>query len=77
MAVDFLDFHPLSFAGCDLVVVLLIVGSEGVPRMFSPISGVRIEVTDPEVRDIPEVGIHSFSLYQWVPLPFMVGHPCP
>lgn len=30
--------------------------------MFSPISGIHTEVTDSEVRDIPEVGVPSFSL---------------
>ncbi|KAB1215423.1 hypothetical protein CJ030_MR4G010566 [Morella rubra] len=37
-------------------------GFKGIPRMFRPISGVRTEVTNPEVRDIPKVGIHSFNL---------------
>lgn len=61
------NFHLLSFAGCDLVAVLLFVGYEDVPRMFSPISRVRSEVAAPGMRDIPKVGIPSFNLVPAVP----------
>lgn len=40
----------------------LFIGSEDVPCMFSPISKVHTEVGDPEVWDIPEVVVPSFSL---------------
>ncbi|KAB1206505.1 hypothetical protein CJ030_MR7G000039 [Morella rubra] len=44
-------------------------GSEDVPRIFSPISGVHAQVMDPEVRDVPEVGVPSFSLVPASDLP--------
>lgn len=55
-------FHSCSFAGCDFVAVFLFVGFEDAHHMFSPIFGVLTEVADPEVRDIPKVGIPSLSL---------------
>lgn len=51
----------------------LFIGSEDVPCMFSPISRVCTEVVDPEVWDIPEVVVPSFSLVRTDAPPVLGG----
>lgn len=43
-------------------MILLFAGSEDMSHLFYPIFKVRTEVVDPEVQDIPVVGVPSFNL---------------